>query len=163
MNQKQSELAQTKVRQQQEYENMQLHKQMKAEKILKQKRQREIANAWIQMAKTLKQLRVKHEVMRQNLRYMQIRWAHQKWLGRVQKTLYLRRRGNQVIRKYQSKQLRQIVLAWSNRAKIAKNLCQRTFKFIKRLQYVDLAHGFSQIIHFKKSFEERLNERKEHG
>jgi len=67
---------------------------MKAEKILKQKRQREIANAWIQMAKTLKQLRVKHEVMRQNLRYMQIRWAHQKWLGRVQKTLYLRRRGN---------------------------------------------------------------------
>lgn len=28
---------------------------------------------------------------------------------------------------------------------------------------MDLAHGFSQIIHFKKSFEERLKERKEHG
>lgn len=36
-------------------------------------------------------------------------------------------------------------------------------KFVKRLQYVDLAHGFSQIVHFKKSFEERLKERKQHG
>ena len=46
---------------------------------MKQKRQREIANAWIQMTKTLKQLRIKEEVMKENLRYMQIRWAHYKW------------------------------------------------------------------------------------
>lgn len=44
---KQELLEKTKVDQQQEFENMQLLKQKKAEKILKQRRQREIANAWI--------------------------------------------------------------------------------------------------------------------
>jgi hypothetical protein len=31
------------------------------------------------------------------------------------------------------------------------------------MQFVDLAHGFSQIIHFKRSFEERIKERRQHG
>jgi hypothetical protein len=49
---------------------MQMIKQRKAEKILKQRRQREIANAWIQTAKDLKSLRIKHQHMAQNLRYL---------------------------------------------------------------------------------------------
>lgn len=73
-------------------ENMQLHKQMKAERILKQRRQREISNAWITMAKVLKALKVKKDILNQNLRFMQIRQAHKKWHMRTQKTLYLRRR-----------------------------------------------------------------------
>jgi len=42
---------------------MQLRKQQKAERILKQRRQREISNAWIQMTKELKALRVKQETL----------------------------------------------------------------------------------------------------
>ena len=42
---------------------MQAYKQAKAEKILKQRRQREVANAWIQMAKSLKMLKMKGDVM----------------------------------------------------------------------------------------------------
>ena len=44
------------------------------------------------MAKKLKTLRIKEEVMKQNLRHMQLKYAHQKWQARVKKTLYLRRR-----------------------------------------------------------------------
>ncbi len=45
------------------------HKQDKAERIIKQKRQREISNAWIQMAKVIKSLRVRHGVLDENIRY----------------------------------------------------------------------------------------------
>ncbi|CDW85127.1 UNKNOWN [Stylonychia lemnae] len=163
LNAKKDEFQQTKLAQEQEYENMQLHKQQKAEKILKQRRQREISSAWIEMSKVLKALRLKDEIMRQNIRFMQIRNATQKWHKRTEKTLYLRRRDEQVVKKYQSKMLKQIVIEWQNRVKISKLLCNKTAKFIKRLQYVDLAHGFSQIVHFKKSFDERIRERKEYG
>ena len=48
-------------------------------------------------------------------------------------------------------------------AQASKLLVSRTVKFIKRMQAVTLADGFSQLVHFKRSFNERLRERKEHG
>jgi hypothetical protein len=42
---------------------MQQRKQDKAERIIKQRRQREISNAWITMAKVLKALRVKQAIL----------------------------------------------------------------------------------------------------
>lgn len=34
---------------------------------------------------------------------------------------------------------------------------------MKRLQYLDVAHAFQQILHYKKSYEARKGERKEQG
>ena len=31
------------------------------------------------------------------------------------------------------------------------------------MSYLDVAHGFQSIIHFKRSLDERVKERKEHG
>ena len=42
-------------------------------------------------------------------------------------------------------------------------LCFRVVKFVKRLSFLDIAHGFQQIVHFKRSLDERVRERKEHG
>jgi hypothetical protein len=55
------------------------------------------------MAKTLKALRIKSELLNVNVKFMQQRWATRKWYKRTQRTLFLRRRDNQVIYKYRMK------------------------------------------------------------
>ena len=49
---------------------MELHKQTKAAKILRLRKKREVANAWILMAKVMKSIRVKKETLSDNLRYL---------------------------------------------------------------------------------------------
>lgn len=79
---------------------MQLQKQRKALRVIKQLRQREIISAWIQVAQTLKQLRIKSSIMTQNVKFMQQRWATNKWYMRTKRTLFLRRRDDQAIAKF---------------------------------------------------------------
>jgi len=49
------------------------------------------------------------------------------------------------------------------RAQLTKVFLSKTFKFGRRLQCLQLADGFSQILHFSKSFKERDRERREHA
>ena len=42
---------------------MEAHKQAKAFKILRLRRQREVTNAWIEVARTIKALRVKDQIL----------------------------------------------------------------------------------------------------
>lgn len=42
---------------------MQQRKQDKAERIIRQRKQREISNAWITMCKVMKALRIKQEIL----------------------------------------------------------------------------------------------------
>jgi hypothetical protein len=65
---------------------MEAHKQAKAMKILKQRKQREVTNAWIQMAKVMKSIRVKEQIAKENLAYIQVKWATQRWQSRVKVT-----------------------------------------------------------------------------
>ena len=65
---------------------MEAHKQAKAIKILKQRKQREVTNAWIQMAKVMKSIRVKEQIAKENLAYIQVKWATQRWQSRVKVT-----------------------------------------------------------------------------
>jgi len=60
-------------------------------------------------------------------------------------------------------QTTKLFYAWWNRTKIEKLLCNRVVKFVKRLLYLEMAHGFSQISHYHRSSDERLRERKEFG
>jgi hypothetical protein len=34
---------------------------------------------------------------------------------------------------------------------------------VKRLSFLDIAHCFSQLVHYKKSLDERMREHKDHG
>ena len=65
---------------------MEAHKQAKAMKILKQRKQREVTNAWIQMAKVMKSIRVKEQIAKENLAYIQVKWATQRWQSIVKVT-----------------------------------------------------------------------------
>ena len=46
----------------------------------------------MEMLRILKALRAKSEVLKSNVKYMRSKRAMQKWFGRTQVTLYLRRR-----------------------------------------------------------------------
>jgi uncharacterized protein (DUF39 family) len=63
MTYRQEELEDTKLKHRHEREVMEAHKQAKAAKIIRQKKQREVANAWINTTKVLKSLRVKEETL----------------------------------------------------------------------------------------------------
>jgi hypothetical protein len=80
MNLRRDELQRTIQRHRQEAEQMEAHKQAKALKIIRQRRQREVTNAWIEEARKVKALRVKDAIVKDNLRYMQVKMATQKWL-----------------------------------------------------------------------------------
>ena len=92
MNERKQLLAQTIRQNAHECEVMETHKQAKAVRILRSRKQREVANAWINMAKILKAIRVKKELCQQNIAYLQTRWATQRWLKRVKLTQYLRKK-----------------------------------------------------------------------
>lgn len=75
----------------------------------------------------------------------------------------LKRKDDRVVFKYNSKTMRACFEGWANRTKVCKLLCHRTVKFVKRMSFLDVAHGFSQLVHYKRSLDERMKERKEHG
>jgi hypothetical protein len=49
------------------------------------------------------------------------------------------------------------------RAQLTKTFLSKSFKFARRIQSLLLADGFSQLLHFSKSFKERDRERREHA
>jgi hypothetical protein len=68
--------------------------------------------------------------------------AARKWHKITQKTLYLRRRDEQVVKKWNEKVTKFALKGWLKRGKIEKLLCTRVAKFVKRMSYLDIAHGF---------------------
>ncbi len=84
---------------------MEAHKQAKALKILRQRKQREVTNAWIQTAKIMKAIRTKEEILKENVAYLQAKWATQRWQNRVKLTQYLRRKNVDALRKFREKTL----------------------------------------------------------
>ena len=92
---------------------------------------------------------------------MKQRAAVRKWHSRAKLTKTLKRKEDRVVLKFNEKTIRECFEGWSNRTRISKLLCTRTVKFVKRMSFLDVAHGFSQLVHFKSSLDERMRERKE--
>ncbi len=115
------------------------------------------------MAKVMKQIRVKEEVARQNLAFMQVKWATQRWQSRVKLTQHLRRKNESAIATFRAKTLFNCYKQWHLRSQISKSFLSKSFKFARRLQSLAQADAFSQILHFSKSFKERDRERREHA
>lgn len=80
----------------------------KAERIIKQRRQREVSTAWIQMARFLKALKVKDALLQQNIKYMEQKRTVRKWYERTQVTLYLKRRNEGVINEFKKNEARKV-------------------------------------------------------
>ena len=75
-----------------------------------------MTNAWIQMAKVMKSIRVKEQVAKENLAYMQVKWATQRWQSRVKLTQYLRRKNFTAVSTYRTRTLLNCYRQWHLRA-----------------------------------------------
>lgn len=75
-------------------------KHTRAERIIKTKQMRKANVAFIEMTKILKALRVKQEVLKQNVEFMKEREALRKWFKRTQVTKYMRKRSAKLTREW---------------------------------------------------------------
>jgi hypothetical protein len=78
-------------------------------------------------------------------------------------TKYLRRKNEVALQKFKERTLKNCYKQWYLRLQITKMLLKKAFKFGRRIQCLEMAEGFGQIVHFTKSFKERNRERKEHA
>jgi hypothetical protein len=75
-------------------------KHARAERIIISKRLRNANSAFIEMTKILQALRIKQEVLRQNINFMKQRSATRKWFKRTAVTLYMRKRSAKLTREW---------------------------------------------------------------
>ena len=102
-------------------------KHNRAERIIKSKKLRAANNAFIEMSKILKALRVKHEVLNQNVLYIRQREAVRKWFKRTAVTKYMRRRSSKLAKEWHLKIMRtcweaclKLICGWSARPASAR-------------------------------------------
>jgi hypothetical protein len=81
-------------------------KHVRAERIIKSKKLRTANNTLIEMLKVLKALRIKQEVLRENVEFMKEREALRKWFKRTQVTIYMRKRSAKLTKEWNTKLMR---------------------------------------------------------
>ena len=96
----------------------------------------------MEMLRILKALRAKSEVLKSNVKYMRSKRAMQKWFGRTQVTLYLRRRNQQTIENYRLLKLRTLWNAWQKNIEDEKSGGKLMSKILNRMQYFDQSKAF---------------------
>ena len=89
------------------------------------------------MIKFMKALRVKKEVLRQNVAFLRTKRATQHWFQRTQITLYLRRRNEQVLREFRHKKMRRVIAGWKQILKEEHKGGQSIARFLARMQFFD--------------------------
>jgi hypothetical protein len=119
--------------------------------------------AFKEMAKILKALRVKREVLRQNLAFNNTKKALQKWFQRTEVTKYLRRRDEKVCDDFRKMNLRKIWNGWKNMGNSEKRAMFLMGKCVKRMQFLDVSQAFLHWQHFSISAKQREKESKEYG
>lgn len=96
------------------------------------------------MTKILKALRVKQDVLRQNILYMRAKRAAQHWHQRTEITLMLRRRNEQVMLQWRHKQMRRVLNGWKAIDKEESINLSRMNKLVQRMRDFDLAAAFQK-------------------
>ena len=81
-------------------------KHERAVRIIKSKKLRKANNYFIEMAKIMKQLRVKQELLKKNVEFMKERESLRKWFKRTQVTIYMRKRSKKLTKEWHTKLLR---------------------------------------------------------
>ena len=87
----------------------------------------------------------------------------QKWFGRTQVTLYLRRRNQQTIENYRLLKLRNLWNAWQKNIEEEKSGGKLMSKILNRMQYFDQSKAFQHWQQFVVSARERDGENKTFG
>jgi len=98
---------------------------------------RKVKTVMEQMLKFMRQLRIKKEILKQNVAYLRSKRATQHWFQRTQITLYLRRRNQEVIRNYRLAKMRKVIKGWKSILKEERKGGEMMVRFLQRMQFFD--------------------------
>lgn len=95
-----------------------------------------------EMLKFMRSLRVKRQILKENVNYTRAKKATQLWFQRTQVTLYLRRRQAQVVRNYKLDKMRRVIQGWKQILKDERRGGQLISRLLNRMQFFDQAKAF---------------------
>lgn len=124
---------------------------------------RKVNLALKEMTKFLRALRVKQEVLKQNIAYLNGKKALQKWHLRTEITLMLRRRNEQVIKAYKLMKKRQVWEAVKRMLLLQKRAGKKFAQVLERMRYFDTAACFQKWQQYTISEGEKDKRSKKHG
>lgn len=135
----------------------------RATRMIKSKKLRAANNAFIEMSKILKALRVKQEVLKKNVEYLHQREAIRKWFKRAQVTKYMRKRSAKLTREWQLKVMRTCFESIKEDLANDKKFVRKLVQIAQRTQSLDMAKAFQHWHHTAQSIRQREGEAKNHG
>lgn len=138
-------------------------KHQRAERIIKQKKLRIYNNTFIEMTKILQQLRVKQNVLKQNVNYINQREAVRKWFKRTQCTLYMRKRSAKLNRQWQLKVLKTCFEAMKEDIANDRRFMRKMVQIIQRTRNLEMAKAYQHWHHTAQSMRQREQESINHG
>ena len=138
-------------------------KHTRAERIIKSKKLRSANNTFIEMVKILKALRVKQEVLGQNVKFLKQRSAVRKWYKRTQVTRYMRNRSAKLTREWNLKVMRTCYEAIREHNLNDRKFMRKMVQVAQRVMNLDMAKAFQHWHHTAQSIRQREQEAVKHG
>ena len=138
-------------------------KHTRAERIIKSKQLRKANVTFIEMTKILKALRVKQEVLQQNVEFMKQRNAVRKWFKRTAVTRYMRKRSAKLTREWQLKVMRTCFEAVRENNLNDRKFSRKLVQVAQRVLNLDMAKAFQHWHHTAQSIRQREEEATRHG
>lgn len=135
----------------------------RAERIIKVKKLRGANNAFIEMVKVLRALRVKQNVLASNVKFLKQREGLRKWFKRTQVTLYMRKRAAKLTREWHLKVMRTCFEALKEDALNDRKFMRKMVQVAKRMMSLDMAKAFQHWHHTAQSMSQREHEAITHG
>jgi hypothetical protein len=139
-------------------ENIIRAKHVRAARIIRLKRLRIVHTAFIEMTKIMRQLRVKQNVLRQNVRFIRQRESLRKWFKRAKVTIYMRMRSKKMDKEWNLKLVRTCFDAIKQDLISDRRFITKIIQVIKRSRNLDTARAFQHWHHTAKSMNQRDNE-----
>ena len=115
------------------------------------------------MVKVLKALRVKQEVLNQNVRFLKQRSAVRKWYKRAQVTKYMRNRSAKLTREWNLKVMRTCYEAIREHNLNDRKFMRKMVQVAQRVMNLDMAKAFQHWHHTAQSIRQREQEAVKHG
>lgn len=115
------------------------------------------------MVKVMKALRVKGEVLQENVEFIEEREALRKWFKRTQVTIYMRKRSAKLKREWQLKIMRTCFEAIREDLHNDRKFAKKIFQIAKRTMNLDMARAFQHWHHTAQSVRQREGEALTHG
>lgn len=126
-------------------------KHVRAERIIKSKKLRNANNTFIEMVKVLKALRIKQEVLKENVEFIREREALRKWFKRTQVTIYMRKRSAKLKKEWELKVMRTCFEAIREDLHNDRKFAKKIFQIVKRTMNLDMARAFQHWHHTAQS------------